>query len=310
MRSRIGRRLSPKQSTQAGREAGFYMASTIKRQRRTKAEMEAFREAIYSLLDAFNPMTVRQVFYQLVAQGVIQKTEGMYDSVQQNLVDMRRQKIVPYKWISDNTRWMRKPDTYSSMRQMLMYSVRTYRRAVWDDQNAYVEIWCEKDALAGVIAEETYPYDVPLMVGRGFSSLTYLYNAAQNIEAQEKPTYIYYFGDHDPDGKLIPQVLERELRRLAPKSEIHFTQAAITIEQIVELNLPTRPTKRETKRGKEFEGDSVDLDAMSSVELRRLVKHCIEQHIDQGVYARTMQAERMEMETLRRIESTWEQLIA
>lgn len=272
--------------------------------------METFRESIYSLLDEFNPMTVRQVFYQLVARGVIQKTEGMYDSVQQNLVQMRRDKIIPYTWISDNTRWMRKPDTYSSMRQMLRYSVQTYRRALWDDQNAYVEIWCEKDALAGVISLETYRYDVPLMVGRGFSSLTYLYNAAQNIEAQEKPTYIYYFGDHDPDGKLIPQVLERELRRHAPKSEIHFTQAAITIEQIVQLNLPTRPTKRETKRGKEFEGDSVDLDAMSSVELRRLVKQCIERHIDSSVLNRTKQIEQMEMETLRRIESTWEQLIA
>ena len=29
------------------------------------------------------------------------------------------------------------------------------RRDLWDDQGAYVEVWSEKDALAGVLMEET-----------------------------------------------------------------------------------------------------------------------------------------------------------
>lgn len=285
------------------------MASNIKRARRTKAQMEEFKEAIYRVLSDYNPMTVRQVFYQLVAHRVIEKAERMYDSVQQNLVKMRKDKIIPFSWISDNTRWIRKPDTYSSMQQMLRYSVQTYRRALWNEQGVYVEVWCEKDALAGLIIEETDPFDVPLMVSRGFSSITYLHEAAENIANKGKPAYIYYFGDHDPSGKLIPEVLERNLREYAPGAEIHFTQIAITEDQIKQYNLPTRPTKKGSHK-KDFVGESVELDALPASVLRGLVRRCITQHIDPDIYNRTLETERMERETLKRIEAGWERLIA
>lgn len=285
------------------------MASNIKRARRTKAQMEEFKEAIYRVLSDYNPMTVRQVFYQLVAHRVIEKAERMYDSVQQNLVKMRKDKIIPFSWISDNTRWIRKPDTYSSMQQMLRYSVQTYRRALWNEQGVYVEVWCEKDALAGLIIEETDPFDVPLMVSRGFSSITYLHEAAENIADKGKPAYIYYFGDHDPSGKLIPEVLERNLREYAPGAEIHFTQIAITEDQIKQYNLPTRPTKKGSHK-KDFVGESVELDALPASVLRGLVRRCITQHIDPDIYNRTLETERMERETLKRIEAGWERLIA
>ncbi len=41
--------------------------------RRSRAEMDIIREAISELLLDDNPMTVRQVFYQLVGRGVIEK---------------------------------------------------------------------------------------------------------------------------------------------------------------------------------------------------------------------------------------------
>ena len=97
---------------------------------------------------------------------------------------------------------MRKPDTHSSPEEALANTARTYRKALWDDQDAYVEIWCEKDALAGVLYKETAVWDVPLMVSRGFASLTFLAEAAEAIAAEGKPAYLYYFGDHDPSGVL------------------------------------------------------------------------------------------------------------
>ena len=94
--------------------------------------------------------------------------------------------------------------------------------AVWDEQNAYVEIWLEKDALAGVLVDVTQKWDVPLMVTRGFASLSYLHEAAETIRDQNKPTYLYYFGDHDPSGVDIPRQVERRLREFAPDSDITF----------------------------------------------------------------------------------------
>jgi hypothetical protein len=46
--------------------------------RRSKAQISAIRAAICDILAADPPMTVRQVFYQLVARGVIEKTDEEY----------------------------------------------------------------------------------------------------------------------------------------------------------------------------------------------------------------------------------------
>src|SRR5262249_38514947 len=149
------------------------------------------------------------------------------------------------------------------------------------DQDAYVEIWCEKDALAGVIVEETTPYQVPLMVTRGFSSESYLYECAETIKASGKPAYFYYFGDHDPSGVLIDPAGRRGLERSAPDADITFQRVAVTAAQIAELDLPTRPTKRgENPHAKGFVGDSVELDAIPPATLRAMVRECIECHLD------------------------------
>src|SRR5678815_3212257 len=88
--------------------------------RRTRGDMEAIRTAIYQVLAADNPMTVRQVFYQLVGRGVIGKTEAEYHQTAIRLLtSMRRSSEIPFGWIADNTRWMRKPRTYDSLRGML-----------------------------------------------------------------------------------------------------------------------------------------------------------------------------------------------
>jgi hypothetical protein len=238
----------------------------------------------------------------MVVSGEVPKEEAGYDVVQRQLLAMRRRGLMPYSWISDNTRWMRKPRTFSSLEDAISDTVRTYRRALWDDQDVYVEIWCEKDALAGVILGETAPWDVPLMVSRGFSSDSYIFECAQAITAMGKPAFLYYFGDHDPSGVKIDRAVRRGLERLAPDADITFVRAAVTVEQIRGLSLPTRPTKREgNAHARDFEGDSVELDAIPPATLRQLVRGCIESHVDPAVLARTQRVEAAERQSSRRI---------
>jgi hypothetical protein len=151
---------------------------------------------------------------------------------------------------------------------------------MWDDMPAYVEVWLEKDALAGVVYEVTEPWDVPLMVTRGYPSLSFLFEAAQALNGEGKPSYLYYFGDFDPSGVDIPRKVESELRRLAPAAEIHFARVAVTEVQIVDLNLPTRPTKRTDSRAHSFGSQSVEVDAIPARSLRKLVESCIRRHVD------------------------------
>jgi hypothetical protein len=263
------------------------MTTTRKRaryKRPTRDEMEARLDAIYEIVREINPCSVRQAFYQTVVRGLMEKTEDSYKKVQRALVQMRRDGRMPYGWIVDGTRWQYKPTSYSSLEQALRRTADTYRRAVWDDQDVRVEIWLEKQGLAGTIIPITAEFDAPLYVSRGFSSLTYLAEAAEDIEAVGKPAYIYHLGDHDPSGVAAGEHIERELRRLAPDAWIQFERLAVTPAQIIGLELQTRPTKdsdsRAAKFTAQFGGGSVELDAINPDDLRQMVRTAIEQHID------------------------------
>ena len=103
--------------------------------------MANLREVIYQVVSEGQPMTVRQVFYQLVSQGAITKNETEYKStVVRLLTNMRRTGTLPFGWIADNTRWMRKPRTYSSLEMALQRTAEAYRRSLWNNQPDYVEV--------------------------------------------------------------------------------------------------------------------------------------------------------------------------
>lgn len=270
--------------------------------RRTKADMEVIRQAVYQVVELYQPMTVRQVFYQLVVRWAIDKAESEYKgTVVRLLSDMRRSRQLPFDWIADNTRWMRKPTTFSSLEMALRRTAEVYRRSVWDNQGVYVEIWLEKDALAGVLYDVTSEWDVPLMVTRGYPSLTYLNAAADAIAASGKPAYLYYFGDHDPSGVDITRATEAGLREFAPTAEIHFERVAVTPDQITDWQLPTRPTKLTDTRSRNFLGESVEVDAIPPDVLRTLARDCIVKHLSDQSLAAMYAAEDSERELLTRM---------
>jgi Protein of unknown function C-terminus (DUF2399) len=235
-----------------------------------------------------------------VSAGVIAKTEAEYkQTVGRLLTEMRREEEIPFGWIADNTRWMRKPRSFSSVEEAIRRTAQTYRRALWDEQPAYVEVWLEKEALAGVLYEETERWDVPLMVTRGYPSLSYVYEAAQAIDDCEKPAYLYYFGDFDPSGLDIARTVETRIREFAPWADLTFERVAVTAEQIREMGLPTRPTKQTDSRSKGFAGQSVEVDAIPPHALRRLAHDCIVQHVDDHALEVVKVAEREEREYLK-----------
>ncbi len=278
-----------------------YVPSDTKRLRRTKAAIAIIRDAIRDVLDSDHPQTVRQVFYALTVRGVIGKQEIEYHrTVIRLLVDMREAGDIPFDWIADNTRWMRKPTTFVGLDACLKNTASFYRRDLWAAMPVYVEVWCEKDALAGVLMEETEPYDVPLMVARGYASISFLHSAAEAIDAKGKPAYIYHFGDLDPSGVDASRDIEAKLRRYAPNAKIQFERHAVTREQVTDWNLPSRPTKTSDTRAKKFVGTSVELDAIPASRLRDLVRTCIERHIDKEQLAVLRAAEASERETLGR----------
>jgi hypothetical protein len=285
--------------------SAVYQASPIKRRGRprgaTGALVEARREKLLDIVEAMRPMTVRQVFYQATVRGIVEKEESGYAKVQTDLTLMRRAGALPYDWLADNTRWQRKPRTFDSVEDALRETAKFYRKALWTDADCYVEIWLEKDALAGVILPVTSAYDVPLMVARGYASLSFLYSAAEHINTLDVPTYIYHLGDFDPSGVNAGEKIEDTLQELAPNARIIFERIAVTRDQIRTWSLPTRPTKTSDTRSKGFGRISVELDAIEPNRLRELVRESIEQHLSQRQFEVLKAAEESEREIIQRL---------
>ena len=156
--------------------AAFYAATQTKRA--TRLEMDDRRRLIYQIVAEIKPCSVRQVFYQAEVRGAVEKSEAGYGKVQRILVELRRSGEMPFDWIADSTRWQRKPETYGSPAEAVESIAQFYRKNLWRDASDYVEVWLEKDALAAVIYPITSMYDVPLMVARGYASLSFLHSSA------------------------------------------------------------------------------------------------------------------------------------
>ena len=286
----------------------IYRACSIKRSRRTRDDITAIKVAIKDVLSADHPQTVRQVFYQLVTRNVIEKTEKDYQQVVIRLLtEMRLSDAIPFSWIIDSSRTTHETQTFDSIADAVSDTARFYRRSALRESDVYIEIWVEKEALAGIVYDAASDYDVPVIVSKGMPSLTQLYGSFRKIyrAAQAgKESFLFQFGDHDPTGALIPQVIESRMRWFCERHDCQMPTVeryALTEEQIEEYQLPTRPTKRDgNSHAANFDGDSVELDALPSRVLRELVLECIEGHISASDVMVLREAEESERELLKR----------
>jgi hypothetical protein len=279
--------------------------STIKRPRRTRAEIEALDDALREIVDQFRPVTVRQVFYQAVNRALVPKSETKgYRVVQRRLVVLREAGDIPHGDIVDGTRDVHGYHRYHDLDEFTTYAAGLYRKDYWSTSEVNVEVWLEKDALKGVLVPTVVnECGLGLHVTRGFASITYLQEAAEDIERDGRPTYVYVLTDFDPSGVSIAEKVEEELKARAFDSEIIVERLAVDREQIDRWSLPTRPTKASDTRAAKFRRlhgtDSVELDAIPPNELRKLVRDAIDSHMEPWRLRQFRMVEREERETLR-----------
>jgi hypothetical protein len=284
-------------------EAAGYEASRIRR-RATKAEMDERAEFLIDHAERLGPVTVRGLYYQAEVAGVpgIGKDDAGYSKTQRQVLQLRRAGLLPYSKIADATRWMRKPNSYDGVEEALEETARLYRKALWADASDYVEVWCEKDALAGVIYPVTAQYDVPLMVTRGFSSETFAFEAVEMRENDPRDFYVYYLGDFDRAGFDAANALIEKLDRFSEDKafEVRFRQIAVTEDQIRRWRLPTRAPKRNSSADKKWPYRfACELDAIAADDLRALVQLHIEHHLPRRQLEVLKAAEESERELLK-----------
>jgi hypothetical protein len=221
------------------------------------------------ILEETHPMTVRQVYYQLVSRHAIENSRSAYQTVCNALRDARIGRRIPWGHIEDRLRRPRQVPMWSDLRDFGETVCRSYRRAVWETQPAILEAWLEKDALSGIFEEELEQYGVTLNVGRGYDGWSSIHEASERYGSGDggdggKPVRVIYFGDHDPSGVDMMRSLRARLARLGSHPDIQ--RVAILHEDIERYNLPPDFAKRSDTRAKRFiatHGDqAVELDAL------------------------------------------------
>src|SRR5690606_34722955 len=201
--SKSGRSDFKVQATEGARMSTVYRARTIKRDRRTKAQIEQLDEQIVAVLRDDHPQSVRHVFYRMTDPRLaepVEKSDRGYRHVQDRVKKLRRSGRVPYGWIADGTRRGYHSDTFTGAAAFLRRMSGLYRADLWAQAHVYVEVWVESRSIAGVIQDTCEELAVSLYPCGGFSSITLAYEAAQTINyygRNGKTVIIFYIGDYD-----------------------------------------------------------------------------------------------------------------
>ena len=286
-----------------------YGARTIKRVRRTNAQVEQLERQILDVLQEDHPQSVRHVFYRMTNPRLVEpvdKTERGYRVVQNRLKLMREAGTVPYGWISDSTRRGYHTATYGNGAEFLRRHIGAYRADLWGRADAYVEVWCESRSLAGSIVDLCEELAVSLYPAGGFASITFTYEAADFIRQEVedgKQAHVIYIGDYDPAGVLIDLDLDSKLREFAGV-DLTFHRLAITQDQIAEFDLPTKPRKETDRRAQHVKA-TVEAEAMPAGILRHLLRGKIELFLPSHALEVARVAEQSERAALRQ----WADLI-
>ncbi len=271
--------------------------------RLSKAQYEELDAALIELTAAYAPITVRGVFYRAVAAGLVPKDENRgYRVVQRRLVKLREEGAVPYGEITDGSRAVYGYHRYRGAEHFASTVKMRYRQDYWAGSDEYVEIWIEKDTMRGVLAPVVIDeWGLDLYITRGFGSHSYLQEAAEDIESEDRPVFVYLLTDFDPYGMNIADKVQEWLEDRT-FADVHVERIAVTPEQIEALSLPTRPTKRRRRGPTRYElahgSESVELDAMPPDALRSIVSARIEQHMDRWTLQQMRMVERQERQGL------------
>jgi len=229
------------------------------------------------------------MYYMAMGADLIDKdTQGKrnnYMRVQRRLLQMRRDGNMPYSWITDGSRTVYRYNRFTDEGDFAAYAANIYRKDYWNESPVRVEVWVEKDAMAGklkpIVCDE---YGLGLYVSRGFASETYLQEAAAHIRSDGRPTYVYLLTDFDASGIGIAETVEERLAEMAYPVDVFVERIAATPEQIEEYELITQLVTRTDSRARKFVQrfgtETVELDAIPASEVRSLVREAIERHMD------------------------------
>jgi len=252
-------------------------------------------------------ITLRQLYYELVSKNVIANKQKEYNNLGNLINDARYYGYVDWEIMEDNVRTLNYSGFYDSIAHLIDNSISSYQLDRWQNQDYYVEVWVEKDALSSFIKRVTNRLQIPLMVNRGYSSATAMYKSSKRFNRKfyqgSKKCVILYLGDHDPSGLNMIDDIDNRLNTFGCSVEI--VHVALTMEQIEQYNPSPNPAKITDSRSKayikKFGNKSWEIEALKPKTLIELVESNIKKYLDEDKFQEIIDKENDDKERLKDI---------
>lgn len=257
-------------------------------------------------------LTLRQVYYQLVARDVIPNNERSYKNLGSLISDGRMSGLIDWEAIEDRTRNLKKNSHWSSPGSIIYSAARSFAYDKWEDQDNYVEVWVEKDALVGIVGQVCDELDIPYFSCRGYVSQSEMWAAAQRLEdmAGNKNIHILHLGDHDPSGKDMSRDICDRLELFGVSVE--FDRIALNYDQIEEYGPPPNPTKLSDSRATgyiaEYGYECWELDALRPDVIDALIRDKVTDLCDLDLLQAARDREEKSRETLNTVARNWSKI--
>lgn len=234
-------------------------------------------------------ITVRSLYYQLVARGYIPNNERSYKNITNLVSDARLAGLLDWDAIEDRMRAFKTPNRWANGSSILNSAANSFHMDMWADQESRVFSIIEKDALSGVISRSCNEYDIPMLAARGYPSSSVIREFVKHTLIPASKTgqriVILHMGDHDPSGLDMSRDLEERINMFFEEpTYFEFRRLALNMDQVEEQKPPPNPAKTTDSRFQayrdEFGDESWELDALSPKYINDLLKENAGEFID------------------------------
>lgn len=257
-----------------------FSASSIEVIERANEICQSYAAAGYNL-------TLRQLYYQFVSRDWLPNNMQSYKRLGSIVNDARLAGLIDWDHLEDRTRNLAKLAQWDSPEAIVDAVAAQYRTHLWDNQDWYVEVWVEKEALADVVSRPANRWFVPYFPCRGYVSQSEMWRAAMRLLAEErkgKKALIIHLGDHDPSGIDMTRDIQDRLYTFG--SDVTIERIALNMDQVEQYDPPPNPAKITDSRANDYienYGDeSWELDALDPATLDALIEDKILDHLDRG----------------------------
>lgn len=267
---------------------GFYRCYVEKKFR---AESLALIGQANKIIDEYEQqgfsLTLRQLYYQFVARGMIPNTPTSYNNLGSLINDARLAGLVSWLAIEDRTRALQGINHVDGPGTAVRNARIGYARDLWHDQDMRPEVWVEKEALVGVIGHICAELRVDFFACRGYNSQSEQWRAGRrfaNYYQRGQRPIVFHLGDHDPSGIDMTRDNRDRLSMFAG-APVQVVRLALNYDQVEEHEPPPNPAKMTDSRAADYVskfGDSSwELDALPPTIIADLIRDAVERVRDE-----------------------------